>query len=183
MAEFREKLMLHRGKRIRIRGTLTQFKWWKEGYKAVGSACVREPELGDELIADHVWVLRTKHWEPCELPKRVEFDAVVVGYADQRLGRTNYGLKNPGALTILNEPPALTIPSPVEENDMPTNGYLATDVEERQADMDNALEIAMAAKAFLKAVGGPEVARRCLENLPEGVPASVLAQWIGVLAD
>jgi hypothetical protein len=67
MSEFREKLVPFKGKRIKVRGTLTRFGWWKEGYRDLGSACIREPEMADEIIADHVWVSGTKHWEPCEL--------------------------------------------------------------------------------------------------------------------
>jgi hypothetical protein len=49
MAEFREKLVPFKGKRIKVRGTLTQFSWWKDGHRDVGSACVRELELNDEV--------------------------------------------------------------------------------------------------------------------------------------
>jgi hypothetical protein len=35
----------------------------------------------------------------------------------------------------------------------------------------------------MKAVGGPEQARKCLEGYPEHIPVRVLVQWIDVLAD
>jgi hypothetical protein len=52
-----------------------------------------------------------------------------------------------------------------------------------QAEMTDALETARAAKKFLKAVGGPEQAKKCLEAYPEHIPVSVLTQWVEVLSD
>jgi hypothetical protein len=101
-------------------------------------------------------------------------------YPDRKLGGNNYGLKNPGSLTILDDPPAVLIPDPIEEDDMPTNGYMTADEEERRAEMTDALETARAAKKFLKAVGGPEQAKKCLEAYPEQTPVT---QWVEVLSD
>jgi hypothetical protein len=45
------------------------------------------------------------------------------------------------------------------------------------------LETAKAAKAFIKAVGGAEQAKKCLEALPAEIPVPLLTEWVTFLAD
>jgi hypothetical protein len=185
MSELRVKLKPWKGRRITVRGTLVKYGQWITGHRDIGSACIIEPEMNNEVLCQHVWVQGINHLQKCELRRRVELDALVSEYPDPKLGQNNYCLKHPGKLVILDEPPALSIPdTPEEEPEMLTNGHTdcldVPGVTERATD---GLETARAAKAFIKAVGGAEQAKKCLEALPADIPVPLLVEWVALLAD
>ena len=61
--QVREKLRPLYGKRVRVRGILSNFRAWQQNYREVGAACISQPEIDCEVVADHVWVLHVPHWQ------------------------------------------------------------------------------------------------------------------------
>jgi hypothetical protein len=151
MSELREKLKPFHGKRITVRGTLVKYGKWIVGYRDVGSACIVDPEMNNEILCHHVWVQGVSHLQRCEPHRRVQLDAIVSEYPDSKLGQNNYCLKHPGKLVILDEPPAISIPDPPdEEPEMLTNGHAdCLDVPIAPERATDGLETAKAAKAFI----------------------------------
>jgi hypothetical protein len=62
MTEVREKMIPLVGKRITVRGSLEKFGDWTKNYRDVGRACIVDPEMNGEVLADHVWVTDVRHW-------------------------------------------------------------------------------------------------------------------------
>jgi hypothetical protein len=207
MSEYREKLKPYHNKRVVIRGTITAYGSWMQNHRKVGRFCLTEPELNGEIICGHVWVTGTNHLEPCEIGRRVEVDVTVNQYSDASIGRSNYGLKNPGKLIILDKPAALAIPCavalttthlPEEETTMLANGEAFGEAFERPdvknvlnvigqasiaAPHGDGLEMVKTVRAFMKTVGGPKKARKFLEALPAGIPLGTLTEWVMRLTD
>jgi hypothetical protein len=182
----REKLRPYVGKRIRFRGTLGDFKDWRENYHEVGRACLVQPEIDGEVVCHHVWVLNVLHWERRkeDMGKQVEFDAVVRSYKKGE-GETDYSLTNPGELHFLHEAPAVKIPEPRAEEHPPATEMTvaATATATPKPDADP-LDTLRQVKAFAKAVGGLEQAEQAAAALEDvTLPAGELLRWLRVLRE
>jgi hypothetical protein len=184
--EIRHKLAPLVGKRIKIRGTLQAFREWinYQGaiHRDVGRALISQPELDGEVLSHHVWVMGVQHWLMFkdEVGKQVEFSAVVKTYTDKHKDQ-NYHLINPDELVVLHGPPALTIPDPVPEDDIPIPTK-----EDKPVDkpVEDPLEILRQVKTFVKAVGGQEAAGKVAEALGAvTIPVAQLIAWIKALGE
>ncbi len=180
MNEIREKLKPLVGKRIKFRGYLAGFEDWtdKHLYRDIGRACISQPERDSEVLADHVWVLGTKHWPHDALTNQVEFDAIVASYWDEKNRVTNYCLKHPGQLNTLHGPPAVKIPDIVD--DLPERAE-TSEVELKAA---NPLDTLRAVKTFIKEIGGQEQAAKVAAALEAiDLPVSELISWVKALGE
>jgi hypothetical protein len=188
-AEIREKLKPFMGTRIIIRGVLNGFGWFVDpkSRKEIGRACIAHPELDGEVVASHVWVVGTLHWEQRhrhDIGKQVEFTAVVGSYPDTKLGGArNYNLVSPDDLKLLHAPPALPIPDPPDD---------APEPEPPCEDVGDALPVANGhgleklkqVTQFLKRIGGQKQACRAADALESvTMPLPELIQWIRTLGE
>jgi hypothetical protein len=183
--QVREKLRPLYGKRVRVRGILSNFRAWQQNYREVGAACISQPEIDCEVVADHVWVLHVPHWQ-ChrdDVGRQVEFEAVVNRYFERQLGENNYGLATPGDLVLRDGGPCLNIPEPPPDDVPPPeqNGSLAFHGNGAATDaaQDDPCDVLRRVKAFVKAVGGSEAALRVVAALGDvGMDAVELARWV-----
>jgi hypothetical protein len=185
MDEIREKLKPHLAKRIKIRGRLSEFSGWMQKYRDIGRACIAQPELDGEVVADHVWVMGVQHWQShkADIGKQVEFTAVVNPYQDMKTGRRNYHLINPDELVVLHDPPAFRYPDPpAQEDTAPPEEVLPATDEKPLAQAP--LETLRQVKVFITAVGGQEQAEKVMGALEAvTIPLPDLIVWVRVMTE
>jgi hypothetical protein len=185
MDEIREKLKPYEGKRIKIRGCLSAFADWMHKYRDIGRACIAQPELDGEVVADHVWVMGVQHWlgHKGDIGKQVEFSAVVKPYQDMKMAHRNYHLINPDELVVLHDPPAFRFPTPQADEDIPPPEEEAPVTDEKQVEPPP-LETLRQVKGFTKAVGGQEQAEKVVEALEAvTIPVPDLIAWVKAMAE
>jgi len=185
MSEVRESLKPFVGKRINILGCLARFDSWTRNYRDVGRACISDPEVDGQVVADHVWVTEIPHWRDHknDLGRQVQFSAVVKPYTD-RSGTTNYALANADKLILLYDP-AVRIP------DFPDDESANADLNEGsrpQAAIERAendpIEVIRQVKKLGKSCGGLEQAEKIIEVM-QTIPFSLpqLLVWIRTMKE
>lgn len=195
MNEIRTKLMQYLDQRVTVRGCLSNFGDFTQNHREVGRACIDSPEVDSEVVANHVWVVGVlPHWAPHkgDIGKQVRFDAIVTEYGDKD-GTQNYGLMYPSEPEILFHPPALKIPdlpdpSPPARKvpEPPVVKPLPSPEEKPVSDKptDDSFEAARQAKAFIKALGGPDQAAKLVKALETvKMPMPQLIGWVKVLSE
>src|SRR5262249_6562663 len=114
----RDLLAKHVGRRIRLRGTIQKIRFGPKD----PSACLIDPEFGEAVVDDHLWIWGiTNEWQD-KRGCQVEFSAVVRSYPRGR--ETTYSVRNPMHLRVLSLP-CLPIPEPIDPRQLacvPTAG-------------------------------------------------------------
>lgn len=190
--EFRAKLAPYFRKRMKFRGVFDRIDIWLEKDKDVRRACIRSLEIGDEIVADHAWVIGAQQWDQHKhrIGETVEFRAVVDQYADDRVKeKINYCLKlaDPPQFDHL---PVMKIPDPVGQPSYRLNKEVATaptalavPVQTGEV-LAGSLQVLRVIRRFARVCGGEQAALALLLSLQEAhLDLAQVIEWLRVLKE
>ena len=148
----------------------------------MGRACISDPEIDGEVVADHVWVLEIPHWlqHKDQIGEQVEFTAIPKPY-QEKVGGQNYCLSQADALQFLHRPPALSIPDFLDDEECCSEPEMA---EDSPAQTINPFNVIREVKTFAKMCGGLEKAEQtALAFQSLTIPISQLVAWLKALKE
>jgi hypothetical protein len=190
MSEPREKMKPYLNKRVTVRGTLAGFDTtWKTGHRYTGRACITSPEIDAEVVCGHASVVDVPHWKEQKkaIGSQVTFNAVVQSYVDKH-GQTSYCFANASELTLLHQPPALSIPDLPKEEEM-LEEIVDTALDECDdppavitQTNDSLMDKIRQAKAFAKVCGGYDRAEEIVLAIPQ-MPMAEMLDYLRALKD